>query len=89
MANRVINTENDANYGTFYTFGKAIPPNITMAENNNGAACNYGGTSTSATKFKVGRKGDSYIGLSTNPSLKNPGDTHPGNTWRIYDLELI
>ena len=78
----------DRTYNTFYAFGKDIPPNLDMAENNNGAACNYGGTETSATKFKVGRKGDSYIGMS-NPSLKNSGDTHPGNTWRIYDLEQV
>ena len=78
----------DRTYNTFYAFGKDIPPNLDMAENNNGAACNYGGTETSATKFKVGRKGDSYIGLS-NPSLKNPGDIHTGNTWRIYDLEQV
>jgi hypothetical protein len=89
MADRTRDNESDANYYTYYTFGRSIPLNNTMLENNNGAACNYGGTSTSATKFKVGRKGDSYIGLSTNPSLKNPGDTHGGHTWRIYDLELI
>jgi len=82
--------KNNTNYITYYAFGKDIPPNLDMAENNNGAACNYGGTSTSATKFKVGRKGDSYIQPNaTTGSLKNPGDTHPGNTWRIYDLELI
>jgi hypothetical protein len=90
MANRTRDNESDANYYTYYTFGRSIPLNNTMLENNNGAACNYGGTSTSATKFKVGRKGDSYIQPNaTTGSLKNPGDTHPGNTWRIYDLELI
>jgi hypothetical protein len=75
--------QTESTYGVYYAFGKTLPNMSTQYD----FGCDYGGsTSTSGTKFKVGRKVGGFFDDATR---KNPLDNWPHTTWRIYDLSQI
>ena len=70
----------EANYRVHIQWGKTLPNMGTLYLDE---GCNYGGTTASSTKYKVGRKPGSAVPTS-------PLDYHQdGTTWRIYDLSQI
>ena len=80
--NGTLIPQTESDYYAYLAWGKTLPPSSMMYLDE---GCSYGGTTTSSTKYKVGRKPNSFLWTSG----RNPLDYHDQTTWRIYDLSQI